>query len=142
MVGEKIKIFHQVLTKITSLLSKIEKIWDVFQKILTKKVFSKIEKKNFFSEILIKITPFFPKWPIAVNILFLEWKSYILIKISLASVLKGPIVNESALFQLMACCQTGDKHYLNQWWPCSVMPYSVTRGQGLKQLWWNRPVSQ
>ena len=36
-------------------------------------------------------------------------KSYILSKISLKFVLKGPIDNKPALIQVMAWCQTGNK---------------------------------
>ena len=41
--------------------------------------------------------------------IFVNEKFYILSKISLKFVLKGPIDNKPALVQVMAWCQTGDK---------------------------------
>ena len=48
--------------------------------------------------------------------IFLNENVWILIKISLKFVRKGPVNNIPALVQIMAWCRPGDKHYLNQWW--------------------------
>ena len=37
--------------------------------------------------------------------------------------------DKSTLFQLMAWCRQATSHYLNQCWPRSPTPYSVTRNQ-------------
>ena len=36
------------------------------------------------------------------------------------------------LIQVMAWCHQAPSHYLNQWWPSSLSPYDVTRGQWVK----------
>ena len=48
--------------------------------------------------------------------IFLNENAWILIKISLKFVPKGPVNNIPALVQIMAWHRSGDKHYLNQWW--------------------------
>ena len=55
----------------------------------------------------------------------LNGNCYILIDISPKFIPKGPFSNESAFVQIMACCQTGASHYLNQWWPWSKMPHGI-----------------
>ena len=39
----------------------------------------------------------------------INWKSFILIQITLKFIRKGPIKNKSALVQIMSCDRTGDK---------------------------------
>ena len=51
-----------------------------------------------------------------------------LIQISLRFVPKCPIANKSALVQVIACRLLATSHYLNQWWPNSLMfTYGVAR---------------
>ena len=59
-------------------------------------------------------------------------KFYILLKISLKFIPKGPIDNNPALVQVMVCAEQATSHYLNQWWPSSLMHICGTRGRWVK----------
>ena len=61
--------------------------------------------------------------------IFVNQKSFILIKISLKFVPKCPIDNNPALFQIMAWRQIVTSHYLNQCLPNTLMHIYSTRGR-------------
>ena len=50
----------------------------------------------------------------------------ILIQVSLEYVRKGPTNIDPALVQIMAWCQSGANHYLNQWWYGFLMYICIT----------------
>ena len=62
--------------------------------------------------------------------IFLNENGWILIKISLKCVPKGPINNIPAFVQIMAWCH----HHLNQWWPSSMTYICITWPQWVKSL--------
>ena len=45
------------------------------------------------------------------------------------------IDGKSTLDQITAWCHQVMSHYLSQYWQCSVIPYSITRGQWLLTHW-------
>ena len=56
-------------------------------------------------------------------------------KMSLKIITKVPISNMPPMLQIMVWHQTGDKHYLNQWWPCVLMHIWIIRTHCENALW-------
>ena len=65
------------------------------------------------------------------NRIFVNENVRIAIKFSLKFAPKGPINNIPALVQVMAWRRSGDKPYLNQWWPVQLRIYASL---GLNEL--------
>ena len=63
--------------------------------------------------------------------IFLNENVWILIKISLKFVFKGPINNIPALVQIMGWRQQATSHYLNQWW---LVYWRIYASLGLNEL--------
>ena len=47
--------------------------------------------------------------------------------------------DKSTLVQVMAWCRQATSHYLSQCWPCSMLPYGVTRPQWVKYTRYQSP---
>ena len=43
------------------------------------------------------------------------------------------LTDKSTLVPVMAWCRQATSHYLNQCWPCSMLPYGITRPQWVKE---------
>ena len=65
--------------------------------------------------------------------IFLNKNCCILMKISLNFVPRGPISNIPALAQIKVLRRSGDKPFLNQWWPSLVIHICATRPQWVEK---------
>ena len=71
---------------------------------------------------------------------FLMKKLWNLIKISLKC--GGLIDDKSTLVEIMAWCCVAAGHYLNQWWPRSMIPYGVTKPQWVKLIGYDNTLNE